>query len=456
MLRDKMRWIYFYEMLWDEYRQCADEGRSVEKYASEIRETLAIEDEFERNEKAGKLLELMENAPVKDGFKYDEPTSYDDIIAGMSEEARECFRYDADSLEDKIAGAWYGRIIACVLGIPVEGWERDKIAKYLDATSQAPLKYYISSSEDDSVRKKFDISEEDISTPYDRQKICWYNCLDGKFPNDDDINYTVAALKLIERYGKNFTACDVAETWLLGIPAFHACTAERAAIRNLMNGVVLPASGTYRNPYREWIGAQIRGDFFGYINPGNPVEAARMAYLDASVSHTKNGVYGEMFISALISLCFVPDMTMKERILRAMLLIPQKSRLNESLGEVCGWHEDGWDFEDVVSEVHRRYDEKNMYDWCLTVPNAMLVAACLLYYDNYDDAVTAAVSAGFDTDCNGATVGSIMGAACGFAAIDSKWYKSFDGYVYTSVHGYHSVELKELIERTLKQIERTK
>lgn len=452
MFRDKLRWIFYSDMLRDEYRQCLMEGKDVECLAPAIEEALAVPDEKRRERKARELLIQMESSGMKSDFAYEEPESYAEIEAGLDDRAKKRYPYDKDQAGDRIRGAWYGRSAGCVLGIPVEGWPRQKIIDYLKSAGQFPLKDYIFSSQDPEIRKRFDIEEKDVTTPYDRQKVCWINCLDGKMPNDDDVNYTVAALKLVERSGRGFTADDVAETWLFGIPPLHACTAERAAIRNLMTGILPPDSAVICNPYREWIGAQIRGDFFGYINPGDPREAARMAYLDASVSHTKNGVYGEMWIAALLSLCFVEDLAMEERISLAMLQIPSGSRLRESLEVVVKWYREGRSFDSVVEIIHRRYDEKDMFDWCLTVPNAMLVCACILWYRGYDEAVSAAVLSGFDTDCNGATVGSVMGLAGGFGAIDPKWYAGFDGKLYTSVHGYHEISLDEAVRRTLRCI----
>jgi len=79
-------------------------------------------------------------------------------------------------------------------------------------------------------------------------------------PEDDDTNYTLLALKLVEQYGRDFTPDDVAESWLMNLPLLHVCTAERVAYINLAQSLYPPQSASYRNPYREWIGAQIRGD----------------------------------------------------------------------------------------------------------------------------------------------------------------------------------------------------
>ena len=86
--------------------------------------------------------------------------------------------------------------------------------------------------------------------------------IDG-MPADDDTNYVVLAQTLIERCGRGFTARDVAEIWMSSQPKSAYWTAEQIAYRNFIKGFYPPESATHRNPYSEWTGAQISGDYFG-------------------------------------------------------------------------------------------------------------------------------------------------------------------------------------------------
>lgn len=58
------------------------------------------------------------------------------------------------------------------------------------------------------------------------------------------------------------------------------------------------------NPYVELIGVTIRADCFGYVCSGNPYQTAILAYKDACISYKRNGIYGEMFMTATIATSF--------------------------------------------------------------------------------------------------------------------------------------------------------
>ena len=103
--------------------------------------------------------------------------------------------------------------------------------------------------------------------------------------------------------------------------------------------------------------------------------------------------------------------------------------------------------------IHERYDEYTAHGWCHTVSNAMIVAAALLYGEgDFGRSVCMAVETGFDTDCNGATVGSVLGMALGIGSIPEYWTKPFCGTLNTTIFGADKLSISELIDETLKHI----
>ena len=87
-------------------------------------------------------------------------------------------------------------------------------------------------------------------------------------PADDDTNSTVMYQELVKKYGRDFTPENVLDMWVSSQAKYAYFTAERTALINNINGFEAPASAMYKNPFREWIGEQIRADYLGYINPG--------------------------------------------------------------------------------------------------------------------------------------------------------------------------------------------
>ena len=443
-------WLRYGNDIRVEYEQCIREGRDVAGYEGVVNAFCAMDNELTfKNEAAIKALAAeMARTPIREDFPFEEPSELPAILAASPSAVRPPVLPDLpddETLTDRLRGAWIGRIAGCLLGKPVEGWRLKGLVPVLKATDNYPMKRYIRACEfSDELVKEYQLN----------RNACFADNVRYASPVDDDTNYTTFALKLVSRYGRDFTPADVAEGWLSWIPAFATCTAERAAYRNIAAGLLPPETAVRDNPYREWIGAQIRGDLFGYINPGDPVAAASMAFRDASISHVKNGIYGEMYIAAMIAAAAVEN-DMRAVIEAGLSCIPAKSRLTADVREVIALYEDGKSADEICAHIHTRFNEYSANDWCYTNSNAMIVTMALLCGGgDFGTSVCLAVQTGFDTDCNGATVGSVVGIMRGENGIDPYWYAPFEKRLYTSIEGYNLVEVSDLAEKTFRLIPR--
>ena len=63
-----------------------------------------------------------------------------------------------------------------------------------------------------------------------------------------------------------------------------------------------------------------------------------------------------------------------------------------------------------------------------------------------------AVETGFDTDCNGATVGSVIGMANGIQAIPECWTKPINDTLYTSISGLNKLKISDRVKMTMEHI----
>lgn len=431
-----------------EYEQCVMEGRDVAKFEPLCREVQKIcaENPLKGETLAIELVERMHAVPVSESFGFEEPSELDAIFAAAPADKPVLPAVpEEETLKRKVAGAWYGRIAGCLIGKPVEGWRTNALYPLLKGTDNYPMHKYI---------MKSDFSEELIKELRINVHNCWADNVHGISPIDDDTNYTVFGMKLVDVYGKNFKPMDVLEAWMAWIPMLATCTAERVAYRNGAMGMLPPETAVYKNPYREWIGAQIRGDFFGYVNPGNPETAADMAFRDASISHVKNGIYGEMFVSAMLAAAATTT-DVRTVINVGLSYIPEKSRLTRDVKKILALYDDGLSAEDIIVEIQKDYNEYSQVGWCYTNSNAMIVTMALLCGNlDFGKSVCLAVQPGFDTDCNGATVGSIVGMMIGEDGISDYWKAPFAGRLRTSIDGYNTVDVEMLTKKTLDLIRR--
>jgi ADP-ribosylglycohydrolase len=257
-------------------------------------------------------------------------------------------------------------------------------------------------------------------------------------PEDDDLNYPLLNILLLQRHGRDFTTTDVARLWLDELPAGRTFTAERIAYRNLLTGIDPPRTARHRNPFREWIGALIRADVHGWTNPGDPAAAAEQAHRDATLTHTANGVYAAMFTAATIAEAATGASDVHQCLRTGLGVVPAGSRLAQAVHHAVQLARTTDDFDTVVDELHATH---RAYHWVHAIPNSALLAAALTHADgDFTGSICRAVSGGWDTDSNGATAGSIAGLLAGDpTALPDRWTTPLKNQLATSIADFNGI-----------------
>lgn len=414
----------------DEAEQLSHSGYPVGSMVGEARRAAADGDLDLLADIGRRLAELERDSE----WPYEEPDD-DATLLGLAAELP-LLGPDVATLPDRIRGAWLGRAVGNTLGKPVEGLTRRELEIYLRAAGQWPQTGYL---------PLLDPLPQGVTMLHPSAIVAAAG-LFRDVPRDDDIDWTILGLYLLERHGADVTTEQIAAQWLDRVPFTQTYTAERAAYRNLVRGAKPPQTATRDNPYREWIGALIRADIFGYVAPGNPGAAARLALVDARLTHTANGIYGEMWAAALVSAAL--SMRAADQALRLALgVVPASSRLADALRGVLALFDGGASATAALDWVD---DTLGDYPWVHTVNNAALIAIGLLWGSTFVESVGIAICGGRDTDSTAATVGSVFGALHGASSVPAGLVGTTHVHVRSAVRDFDRVTIDELAERTTR------
>ncbi|OWA04242.1 hypothetical protein B9W62_28920 [Streptomyces sp. CS113] len=411
---------------------------------------------------AGELLDELARLPSVSADA--EPTEYDRIRALCPDWPAP--RPGARVSPARLEAAWLGRAVGCLLGKPVEKLPLSGIRRLGRAAGNwPPTAYFTARGVPGDLLAAYPWNRRSAPTSLAEN-------IDG-MPEDDDLNYPLLGLKLLQRHGRGFETADVARVWLDELPAGRTFTAERVAYRNLLSGVEPPDTARHRNPFREWIGALIRADVHGWTNPGDPGAAAEQAHRDATLTHTAVGVHAAMFAAAVIATAAgtdtdtdtgtgtgtrtrtgtgAPDV---HTCLRAGLaVVPPGSRLAGAVRHAVRLAAAHADFDTVVDGLHAVHSPA--HHWVHAVPNTALIAAALTHADgDFTGSVSRVVSGGWDTDSNGATVGSVAGLLAGSpAALPAHWTAPLKNRLASSVGDFDGTGFDTLAHLTHREATR--
>lgn len=383
---------------------------------------------------------LQQRAGLRQDFPYREPDGLAEILS-LAEAPPALKPVSGLDYEDRVFGAWFARCAAVVLGKPLEmGFDRLKVKEYLESVDAYPLRDWVPARSE----------KLDMNLRLDCLPSTWGNV--RYVQSDDDIHYTICALLLMEAGGEGFTQEQAAQNLLDNITYNWVWTADKYLYYQLVNreaGDKTPLDElAWDNPYRESMCPQLKADLFGYLTPGDPRRGAAMIHRLGSLSASKNGLYGGMFMQGCVSAAMTgqPDVQI---ILRGGLSnIPRTSRLYEAVRRVMDWYRESGDWVAVCDKIYECYGH---WYFAGAINNICFIVLALLEGNlDLEKTMCTAVMCGTDTDCNSANAGSVVGAAVGLKALDPKWIAPLNDTVKSCVAGFGFGTISGLARRTVR------
>ena len=249
---------------------------------------------------------------------------------------------------------------------------------------------------------------------------------------DDDITGMFTFLRALKDHGGNphtLTAAQIGQSWLNYIVENRTIlwwgglgnSTEHTAFLNLKKGIPAPESGSMARNSKvvaEQIGSQIFIDGWAMVAPGDPALAAALARKASQVSHDGEAIYGAQMIAAMEAQAFV-EHDLNKLIDCGLQHIPKDSIIARLVHDVRDWHAEYPDWHDTFRQIQRVYGYDTYGGNCHMVPNHAIIHMGLLYGgDDFQKAMLITNTAGWDTDCNAANVGCLLGIKNGLAQFD--------------------------------------
>lgn len=248
---------------------------------------------------------------------------------------------------------------------------------------------------------------------------------------DDDISGTFTFVRAMEDYGDSLdlTPKQIGQTWLNYIIEGKTIlwwggmgtSTEHTAYMRLKQGIKAPLSGSIALNGRtvaEQIGSQIFIDGWGLLFPNDPEKAADFARRAGSVSHDGEAIYGAQMVAAMVSAAF-SEGSPARLIETTLALIPQDSQIARLIREIQEWHAASpSDWRKTRAKIAAKYGYDKFGGGCHMVPNHALIIHALLHGDgDFQKSQMIVNTCGWDTDCNAANVGCILGVAGGLTGL---------------------------------------
>ncbi|MGD9928007.1 MAG: ADP-ribosylglycohydrolase family protein [Sphaerochaeta sp.] len=238
----------------------------------------------------------------------------------------------------------------------------------------------------------------------------------------DDTEFALLTAKTLIACDGKLTTDDVVAAWFEDVVVQdefkRGGASEIAAAINLRRGLRPPQSGKF-NTFHMSDGTAMRIPPVGIICAGEPEEAAKMAEIDATISHFGDGVWGAQAVAAAVAVAMV-DGSFEEIFDAALSQIPSDSWLYHNMKRAFSIIEeaDG----SILNSWMQLHDEIRASTWATTAEAIPAAFACLkLEHSDFKPGLVLAGNFARDADTIGAVAGAILGAKYGLSAIPKHW-----------------------------------
>ena len=189
-----------------------------------------------------------------------------------------------------------------------------------------------------------------------------------------------------------------------------------AAMRNLAEGILPPATGSFDNWFTCGEGAAIRSELWACLAPGNPDLAQAYAYEDACFDHAGDGILAAQFLARLQSMAFV-EHDVDVLLDTALAGIPSTSELHAAVTDTRRWAAESGDWRAVRELIMAKYGRQDFTD---VRPNTAFVVLGWLLGKDFSERICITNNCGEDTDSSTASLGALLGILDP-DSIDQRW-----------------------------------
>jgi len=383
--------------------------------------------------------------PMRDNWSYEEPNDLEEIwrACDPSRPLGQVGNLNVQDSAKRVEAGFLASVCGSMLGKPIEvNPSLAQLRQALDSVGEWPLNDYIS---------------EDMLHALGRRHWSWYETARGRIAYvapDDDINYTLTGMLVLEQFGKGYTKRNLRDLWLNHLPIINTWGPERAILlrsgmsylehdKEHFDHAELEAWPDLLVADTELCGAAIRADAYGYACPGQPALAAELAWRDASFTHRRTGIYATMFIAAAIAVAH----TLRDRVeimKTALQFVPGKSRFYEVAHDCLQMVQSSADWLEAYQKINAAYG-KHMH--CQVYQEIGTLINTFCFAENVGDGLCKQVMQGNDTDSFGATAGSLLGVYFGAGSLEPRWLEPFQDTIYTGLSNFHEQRLSRLAKR---------